>query len=66
MTELTLQLDKKASESIFELMNYYRVGNTGDIITKALTLLKIAAHVDKTHGELFARKGDHETKIIIQ
>ncbi len=66
MTELTLKLDKRASESIKELMSYYRVGSKAEIISKAIAVLKIASHVDRTQGELFARKGIHETKIIIR
>jgi hypothetical protein len=66
MSELTLELDKRASDSIRELMSYYKVGTKAEIISKAIAILKIACHIDKTHGELFARKGDHETKIIIR
>jgi len=66
MTELTLQLDKRASESLKELMSHYKVETKAEIISKALAILKIACHVDKTHGELFARKGNHETKIIVR
>ena len=65
MTELTLEFDKKASQSIKELMAYYNVNNRADIISKAISVLKIAAHVKQTDGELIARKGTHETKIIV-
>ena len=65
MTELNLELDQRASDSLKDLMSHYRVGRA-EIISKALAVLKIASHIDKTQGELFARKGNHETKIIIR
>lgn len=66
MIELTLELDQRASESLTDLMNHYRVGTKAEIISKAIAVLKIASHVDRTQGELFARKGSHETKIIVR
>ncbi|MDP4145621.1 MAG: hypothetical protein Q8936_14235 [Bacillota bacterium] len=66
MTELNLELDHKASQTMNDLMNFYNINNRADLISKAIYLLKIAAHIDQTHGELFARKGDHETKIILR
>ncbi len=66
MTELNLQLDQRASDSLIELMSHYRVSSKAEIISKAIAVLKIASHVDKTQGELFARKGNHETKIIVR
>jgi len=66
MTELILNLDKRATDSIKDLMSHYRVGSKAEIISKALAVLKIASHIDKTQGELVARKGSHETKIIVR
>lgn len=66
MTELILNLDDQASESIHDLMSYYNVSSKAEIISKAIAILKIASHIDKTEGELFARKGNHETKIIVR
>ncbi len=65
MTELTLELDSQASESIKELMSYYRVSSKAEVISKALAVLRTAAYIDKTQGELIARKGSHETKIVV-
>jgi hypothetical protein len=66
MTELILELDEKASESLDDLMGHYKARNKAEIISKAIAVLKIASHIDKTQGELFARKGSHETKIIVR
>ncbi len=66
MSELTLEFDRKAYDSIKELMTHYKVNSKAELISKAIAVLKIAAHVDQTHGELFARKGNHETKIIVR
>jgi hypothetical protein len=66
MSELTLELDERASDSIRDLMSYYRVSTKAEIISKAIAILKIACHIDRTDGELFARKGNHETKIIVR
>ena len=66
MSELALELDQVAQKSINDLMGHYRVGSRAEIISKALAVLKIAAHVENTAGELFARKGNHETKIVVR
>jgi hypothetical protein len=65
MTELSLELDNRAQKSINDLMSHYRVGRA-EIISKALAVLKIAAHVENTHGELLARKGTSETRIVVR
>lgn len=46
-------------------MSYYRVKTKADVIKKAVAVLKIAAYVQSTEGELLARKGHHETKLNI-
>lgn len=66
MTELTLQLDRKATQSIKDLMSHYHVKSGADVVKKALAVLQVAAEVDKTHGKLIARKGDRETTIIVR
>jgi hypothetical protein len=66
MSELILELDNKAEESIKSLMSHYNIGDKGRLISKAISLLKIAAQVDKTEGELFARKEGRETKILVK
>ncbi len=66
MSEITLELDKKATQSIKDLMKHYRVKSKAEIISKAIAVLKTAAYVDKANGEIFARKGNHETKILIK
>lgn len=65
MTLLALELDHKAQESIHDLMNHYRVKSRAEVVSKAIAVLTIAAHIEKTKGELFARKGEHETKILV-
>ena len=65
MPELTLELDGRAEKSIKELMSHYRLKTRAEVITKAIAVLQIAAHVSKTQGDLIARKGHHETKIVV-
>lgn len=65
MKELSLELDEKANDDIDDLMNYYGVGRA-NIVKKALAVLKIAAYVSKTNGELLARKGLEETTIVVK
>lgn len=66
MPEITLEFDKKAQKSLDNLMSHYRTNSRGAIISKALGILNFAACIDKAGGELFARKGDRETKIIVK
>jgi len=65
MTELILELDPAANKLVNYLMMHYGVNSKADIIKKGIALLSLAAHVDSTEGELLARKGDKETKIIV-
>ncbi len=65
MTELTLELDRKASESLDHLILHYGAKNKAEIISKALTILSIAALIDQTEGELIARKDGRETRLVI-
>lgn len=66
MTEVALELDTQAVESVKDLMNYYGVANRAEIFSKALAVLKIVAYVERTNGELFVRKGNKETKILVR
>lgn len=66
MSVITLKLDDRASESIKNLMCHYGVNTEAEVIKKGLNLLEISAFIDNTEGELFARKGAHETKIIVR
>lgn len=65
MTELALHLDNKAQKLLKELKAHYKVNNNAEIFSKALAVLKVVAHVQQTEGEIFARKGTSETKIIV-
>lgn len=65
MPEMTLQLDKQASKSIEELMKYYNVGSRAELVSKAISMLKVAAYIGKTDGELIARKNGEETRITM-
>lgn len=64
--EVTYQLDKSACESIKDLMRFYNAQDSAELIKKSLALLKVAAYVEQTNGEIFVRKGNHETKLIIK
>lgn len=66
MSEITLQFDKDASRSIDDLMKHYKVESRAALISKAIWMLKVAAYVGQTEGDLIARKDGHETKIIIR
>ncbi len=66
MQQVTYQLDQSACESIQDLMNYYNVTDSAQVIKKSLALLRIAAYVKKTEGEILIRKGNHETKLIVK
>lgn len=66
MTELTIELDNNAMISFNDLMIHYRLKTKAEVITKGLLLLKIAAAIDETQGELIARKGSGETRIIVR
>lgn len=65
MTQLTLELDTRTSATINDLMYHYGLRTKAELFTKALSILKLAAFVDSTNGELIARKGADETKIRI-
>jgi hypothetical protein len=66
MLVLSLELDSVAKQSIDDLMNHYKVSSRAAVIKKALAILKVAAHVEKTDGHLVAKKGPHETHIVLR
>lgn len=63
MSELNLEIDNTTESIIKDLSQFYNV-TTAELISKGLTLLKIAAHVTRTHGQLIARKGLKETLLL--
>lgn len=66
MSYLALKLDNRSQDSLKELMTHYGVGSRSEIITKAISALKIISYIDRTKGELFARKNSLETRIILR
>lgn len=66
MSELTLQLDQKATDTINDLMRHYKSKNKASLISRAIMTLKLCAEIDQTDGELIARKGGKETKLILK
>lgn len=65
MTELNLQLDNVAIKNINKLMNYYNINSPAGVISKAISLLNVATYINKTSGELIARKEGKESIIIV-
>lgn len=65
MSELTLTFDSKMDQSMDGLMKRFGAKNKAELIAKAIAILKIASHVEETHGELIARKDGKETKIKV-
>jgi hypothetical protein len=65
MTELNLELDNVAIKTINRLMNHYKTNSRAEIIKKAVSLLTVAAYIDKTDGQLIARKEGRESTIIV-
>lgn len=66
MSNLTLNLDKKAVKEIEALKQHYGASSKAEVIRKGLALLKIASQIEDTEGELIARKGDRESRIIVR
>lgn len=66
MLLLSLELDSVAKQSIDDLMAHYNVGSRAAIIKKALAMLKVAAIVEKTDGQLVAKRGHNETHIVVR
>jgi len=65
MTQLTIELDRNAVNRFDQLMTHYKLKDQAAVISKALAALTIFAAIDSTDGELIARKGEHETRIIV-
>jgi hypothetical protein len=58
MSNLTLNLDKKAENNLNELKKHYGSGSKAEVIRKALALLQIAAALEDQKGQLIAKKTD--------
>lgn len=65
MVELTLVLDSRANATVHDLMSYYGIKTKAELFSKAISILKVAAYVDSTNGELVARRGGEESRLKI-
>lgn len=65
MQELTLEYDQRMSSEMKKLMIHYNVNTKAELIAKAIAVLKTAAHINQSNGELIARKGNLERKIVV-
>ena len=65
MVELTLVLDSRANATINDLMHHYGLRTKAELFSKAISMLKVAAYVEATNGELVARRGDEESRLKI-
>ncbi len=66
MQQITYSLDDKTYQSIAELCEYFNATDSAEVIKKSLALLQVAAYVKQTDGEIIIRKGNHETKLIVE
>jgi len=65
MTELVLELDGRANATVNSLMQHYGLRTKAELFSKAISILKIAAYIEATNGELIARRGDEESRLKI-
>lgn len=65
MTEITLEFNDIANKTINDLKKHYGA-NTAEIFKKGIGLLKLAAYIENTEGQLIARKGNHDTILNIR
>jgi len=64
-TELVLELDSRANATIHDLMIHYGLRTKAELFSKAISILKVAAYVESTNGELVARRGNEESRLKI-
>jgi len=65
MSQVTLKYDNMTEDVIEHLKNYWGLKDEAEVFEKSLKYLRIATAIDSTKGELIARKGTQETKIIL-
>ena len=71
MSNITLNLDAKALNTIDDLQAYYGCSSRAEVFRKAITLLKIAAEIEEQQGYLLAKKDakdgqeGKETRILV-
>jgi hypothetical protein len=66
MTEITLRYDHDTESKIKSLMKYWGYKDEAELFVQTLTHFLLMTAVDSTDGELIARKGTHETKILLR
>lgn len=66
MSQVTLRFDHNTEEIIERLKNYWGLKDEAEVFQKSLVHLNIATAIDSTEGELIARKGTKETKILLR
>lgn len=66
MSEISLEVGKKAQENINKLMSHYHVPSSGDLISKALQLLWEVAEAENNKSDLIVRSHGERSKIYIR
>jgi hypothetical protein len=64
--QVTLRYDNNTENIIQELKEYWGLKDEADVFAKSLTQLRVATAIHSTEGELIARRGSQETKILLR
>jgi hypothetical protein len=65
MAELTIRYDDYTDNEIQKLKNYWNLKDEAEVISKSIAMLRLITAVDSTDGDLVARKGAEETRILL-
>lgn len=60
-----LSMNREGLKMIESLKHHFNFSTEAEVIKTALRLLKLAATIEDTDGELIAKKGSRETRINI-
>lgn len=66
MSVLTLRFDNNTDHTIRNLMEYWGYKDEAELFTQTLNHFILMTEVASTNGELIARKGLDETKILLR
>lgn len=66
MSQVLLKYDSNTENMIEHLKKYWGLKDEAEVFEKSLIQLSIATAVDSSDGELIARKGENETKILLR
>lgn len=65
MTEVRFELDNQTDENVRKLMSQFGCRSKIELFRKAIAWLEVVDYVNSNNGEIIARRGNCDTRLVI-